>query len=1098
MATPQWQPLVVGGDLNPSIADTAINASGVYAIRDSGSHAVRYVGESSRGVLWKTLLRHFQAPDSFRSVRERGIFTGDAAKYDVAIEVTSRGPRPRPPAKGSDPSHRLAELRRRGVAHTTDADQRALDLQAEWIANLKAAGHELVNVDDGTADDEELEDVCDVCGGEGTDLAGRKCAECGGSGRVRVMNPGDPGEYAGLVLLFKTTGPIGNMARLHAASCPMVNTAKRGGKVKKIEGAGVADAVEDLNDRGFPVVRCKCCKPRKNPPSLPPNVAPEKRAENRTPDLWTGRTKLDDGSKAARRDWKSEAERTARELAECRRQVVDKCHALHQRGPVKALCQREAGHVGDHQNGTMKWAASPEVPPSVAVAPPLEPARRPEGYGATDERGQATMFKRNPGYLRLDPTTLLRAPRARDLRLAKAPKGSYEDDTIRDARGPLVNLSSFYKESAAVAKWLTEAVRALNAFRDSGEGQFLPSEMTSSAETALFWARLARRMPKRPTPTKIVQFAHLPWEGKAISSRSGWNGYVDEFPSGSSIFDTRDDEIARLVALLGNLSRVGEVLRKVPETASQREIRDTMAKVERAQERAGGQQQKDPDASKRKQIDTALDIEALSLAFDAADVVSSNAARDAASRRKQEEAAAEEVAWHGRQEATALRYAQQIGGPSARVWLTFDGAGKDIRAGADDGRGGAPIATAFGPTKAGAWGRLIDDLMARASRPSPRSAAELLRAIEAGPAHALAQTEVREDEQSAIVELLHGRLIDHKPARGRWPSRYVVTTNGSRALGSFDSDDPSFSSDARAVGAAARAAHAHRGHEHMIAGNGYLEKALNTYHGEYEKIAGLHAKAAAEFHNSAISGGSLGLGVEHARSSANKAHKEAAKNFRKAAADARDKAKQFELKEAATVHAAAAKSAELAAAPSPRPAGYGDEEQGKKKSGQLRMFNPQAQPSGHLVELGILTALEQADGTVLAWKTKVAPVLSYDERRRLFVVYVGKVARPSSRAERRSYARTHWGKAGRGDCRNGAIAPGPFRSHGRGARIIYTTRKGADRELVEYVHEWAEGGGTAPEVLEHACRGCGPRCAAKGAITLHGGSYKVEDRGIVG
>lgn len=44
----------------------------------------------------------------------------------------------------------------------------------------------------------------------------------------------------------------------------------------------------------------------------------ERRAENRTPDLFTGRTRLEDKDGKARRDWKKEAERAARELAECR------------------------------------------------------------------------------------------------------------------------------------------------------------------------------------------------------------------------------------------------------------------------------------------------------------------------------------------------------------------------------------------------------------------------------------------------------------------------------------------------------------------------------------------------------------------------------------------------------------------------------------------------------------------------------------------------------------------------------------------------------------------------------------------------------------
>lgn len=47
-------------------------------------------------------------------------------------------------------------------------------------------------------------------------------------------------------------------------------------------------------------------------------VSAEKRAENRTIDIFTGRTKIEEGKKG-RKDWKGEAEKAARELAICRK-----------------------------------------------------------------------------------------------------------------------------------------------------------------------------------------------------------------------------------------------------------------------------------------------------------------------------------------------------------------------------------------------------------------------------------------------------------------------------------------------------------------------------------------------------------------------------------------------------------------------------------------------------------------------------------------------------------------------------------------------------------------------------------------------------------
>lgn len=156
---------------------------------------------------------------------------------------------------------------------------------------------------------------------------------------------------------------------------------------------------------------------------------------------------------------------------------------------------------------------------------------------------------------------------------------------------------------------------------------------------------------------------------------------------------------------------------------------------------------------------------------------------------------------------------------------------------------------------------------------------------------------------------------------------------------------------------------------------------------------------------------------------------------------------------------------------------------------------PGAAPArGDLIELGLLTGL---DG--MRWSMRAAPVLAYDANARLFVVYAGRVVAPSNAAQRRRYARTHWGLSGPGATRAGAVADGPFVSLGPSASIQYTTRKGGDRELVDYVHEWGEGGAgrfVPPTVLAHDCGN--RRCPWSGAIVLSGGTYRVEDRGIVG
>jgi hypothetical protein len=153
-----------------------------------------------------------------------------------------------------------------------------------------------------------------------------------------------------------------------------------------------------------------------------------------------------------------------------------------------------------------------------------------------------------------------------------------------------------------------------------------------------------------------------------------------------------------------------------------------------------------------------------------------------------------------------------------------------------------------------------------------------------------------------------------------------------------------------------------------------------------------------------------------------------------------------------------------------------------------------AAPVGELVELGVLTRLD-----ALYWSLRDAPVLAYDKAGRLFIVYAGKVSRSSTIVERREYARTHWGAEGRGDARDGVIAAAPLVAFGESSVIQYTTRKGGDRELVDYVHEWGEGSRAKlvrPTIVAHDCGK--PSCRWHGALALLGGSYTVEERGIVG
>ena len=280
--------------------------------------------------------------------------------------------------------------------------------------------------------------------------------------------------------------------------------------------------------------------------------------------------------------------------------------------------------------------------------------------------------------------------------------------------------------------------------------------------------------------------------------------------------------------------------------------------------------------------------------------------------------------------------------------------------------------------------------------------------VDAGPAHSLAVGEAPfSADDSRVIHALSLGWIRREPARGRWPERWVVTGAGSHALGTFDSDDPSFRDDA------------------IDAGN-----------------------------------------------------------------EARRKKK--------------------AASSAAKPAGYGDEERGKKKAGQLRMFNPPARGKKRstragLVVLGALVSIVyKPAGSNDAQpdpKTMRIPgaALAYEKKRggRLVIVHAPRATgAAASSAARAEYARTHWGEPGRGQSLEGEILAGRdgVRRVGAVLQITYRTRKGASGKLVDYYHDFGEGSRRrlVLPLLESA------KIGARTLYRLAGGSYTVERRGIVG
>jgi hypothetical protein len=200
----------------------------------------------------------------------------------------------------------------------------------------------------------------------------------------------------------------------------------------------------------------------------------------------------------------------------------------------------------------------------------------------------------------------------------------------------------------------------------------------------------------------------------------------------------------------------------------------------------------------------------------------------------------------------------------------------------------------------------------------------------------------------------------------------------------------------------------------------------------------------------------------------------------------------------AAKEAKAAKIASLKRRAAPvRPAGYGEPD--KKRPAQLRLVNPSKRarlevPRGELVTLGALVEVSarREDGQIAVWRWSLrnAPALAYDARGRLFVVYGGRVVGRASDKARREYRRAHWGVPGRGYSLEGSILGGTARTVGEGVSVSYATQKGADPALVDYVHAWGDGARgewSAPRVCQEGDR-----------VAFVGGTYRVNDRGIVG
>lgn len=99
-------------------------------------------------------------------------------------------------------------------------------------------------------------------------------------------------------------------------------------------------------------------------------------------------------------------------------------------------------------------------------------------------------------------------------------------------------------------------------------------------------------------------------------------------------------------------------------------------------------------------------------------------------------------------------------------------------------------------------------------------------------------------------------------------------------------------------------------------------------------------------------------------------------------------------------------------------------------------------------------------------------------------------------AARREYERKHWGHKARGVARSLEVVDpshGSLVELGRLDRVEYVTSKKGDPSRATYFHDFE---GERPVLAFHVCDRA--RCPDRGKLVIAGGSYRVEDRGIVG
>lgn len=696
MSRRKWQRLIVGGELSPRLKRAMQDRSGVYAIRRIGDREVLYVGQSHCGKLWRTMLRHFQAPQTFKTIG-RGSFavpSSTAADYEIAFQVTRAG--------ADQCEARIPKSR-------ADAEL-VWNLETKWIEDLRPTVNRERSGE--SLEDDSFDFGANVAGDDDDGSIGALVRNPGGRVKASLSPDAAMARSARAIerAIAKLAAAVDLDAReREAASAKIRKAIDRAEATARREGVSTAarESLERLHERRRSAVE------------------------------------------AAGEGYRAELDRQARELRDAGRPKLSEYEKAYQ-AEVREYLQ------------SAKVAPAPAASSSAVAA--LESAA-----------GLTKLLRAIGGY----PFPL------------KASKGLSVGELERRARISHEIWAKAGQRMPLVAKRAAKAADVFGAELAKAKGEKPSAPLTrrepGRAPSSSPPSRARRARPPADRLPELPLHAELHESGKLHAGGGRELAAYDGLRVGDDVVKKRGgakNEIGRLVAMWEELKPSYRVRAFVA----------------------------------WRDVNTGEGIETQTIDLDKLIDVREVEPREPRNRPSTSKGTPSKSELH--------ELAQRVLGPGGYVGGARPALGGwTIEATSDMGGDyhSRPIVVGTGLTRAEAY-RDLKGALLRGVKPAPRAREwlpeEVLRAVEAGPAHSLAVAAAPFSEEDAAGPIGYG-WIRRMPARGRWPDRYVVTQAGSHELGSFRATDSGrqFRDDAEYANEQARIAKATK----KPAGYGELE-----------------------------------------------------------------------------------------------------------------------------------------------------------------------------------------------------------------------------------------------------------------------------------